>query len=540
MGAKEVLFSLDAKEAIKRGVTKLAKAVKVTLGPRGRNVILEKKFGSPTVTLDGVTVVKEVELENSKENIGVQLVKEVSTRTNQTAGDGTTTAVVLAESIFLQGLKSIASGVSPLGIRNGIEKAVNAVVNELRKLSVPVKDDIDKIEYVATISAHGDTEVGKKIAESIKSIGKDGVITVEEGKALHLETEQVNGLRFDKGYISPHFVTDAERMEATLDRPYIFIYEDKLSSVKDIVKLLEKIAQQKRSLLIIADEVEGEALATLVINKLRGVLEVCAVKAPGFGDRKKAQLDDIAILTGGKAITKELGVKLENVDLSYLGKAKKIIITKEHTTIIEGEGKKETILGRINQLKKEAQASTSDYDREQVEQRSAKLSSSVCVIKVGGATESEVKEKKFRVEDAVNAVKAAIEEGIVPGGGVALLRCREAIKKLTLNADEKVGADIIYKAVEAPAYQIVTNAGWDGKVVIHKILENSNKNFGFDAAREEFCDLIERGVVDPAKVVRLTLQNASSISSLLLNTEALVAEIPEKKDKNTPPLPPEY
>ncbi len=540
MGAKEVLFSLEAKEAIKRGVTKLAKAVKVTLGPRGRNVILEKKFGSPTVTLDGVTVVKEVELENSKENIGVQLVKEVSTKTNQTAGDGTTTAVVLAESIFLQGLRSIASGVSPLGIRNGIEKAVNAVVNELKKLSIPVKDDIEKIEYVATISAHGDTEIGKKIAESIKTVGKDGVITVEEGKTLGLETELVKGLRFDKGYISPHFVTDPERMEAVLDKPYIFIYEEKLSSVKDIVKLLEKIAQQRRSLLIIAEEVEGEALATLVINKLRGVLEVCAVKAPAFGDRKKAQLEDIAILTGGKAITKELGVKLENIDLSYLGKAKKVIVTKEHTTIIEGEGKKEAILGRINQLKKEAEAATSDYDREQFEQRSAKLSSSVCIIKVGGATESEVKEKKFRVEDAVNAVKAAIEEGIVPGGGVALLRAREAIKKLNLDADEKIGADIVYKAVEAPAYQIATNAGWDGKVVIHKILENTNKNFGFDAAKEEFCDLIERGVVDPTKVVRLTLQNASGVSSLLLNTEALVAEIPEKKEKTTPPLPPEY
>ncbi|MFN7181957.1 MAG: chaperonin GroEL [Planctomycetota bacterium] len=540
MGAKEVLFSLDAKEAIKRGVVKLARAVKGTLGPRGRNVILEKKFGSPTVTVDGVTVVKEVELENNKENLGVQLVKEVSTRTNQTAGDGTTTAVVLAEAIFLEGLKRITSGVSPIGIRNGIEKAVNAIVSELKKLAVPVRDDMEKVEYVATISAHGDRELGKQVAEAIKKVGKDGVITVEEGKTLKIETEEVNGLRFDKGYISPHFVTDPERMEAVLEKPYIFIYEEKLSSVKDIVRLLEKIASQKRPLLVIAEDVEGEALATLVVNKLRGVLEVVAVKAPGFGDRKKAQLEDIAILTGGKAITKDLGVKLENVDLSYLGKASKVIVTKEHTTIIEGSGKKENIMGRIAQLKKEAEAATSDYDREQLEQRVAKLSGSVYIIKVGGATESEVKEKKFRVEDAVNAVKAAIEEGIVPGGGVSFLRAREAVKNLKLEGDEKVGADIIYKAVESPTYQIAKNAGWDGKVVISKILENNNKNYGFDAAKEKFCDLMEEGVIDPVKVVRLTLQNASSVSSLLLNTEALIAEIPEKKEKTTPPLPPEY
>ncbi len=540
MAAKEILFSIDAKDAIRKGVTKLAKAVKVTLGPRGRNVILEKKFGSPTVTLDGVTVVKEVELENNKENIGVQLVKEISTKTNQTAGDGTTTAVVLAEAIFLEGLKRVTSGVSPIGIRNGIEKAVNAVVNELKKIALPVKDDIEKVEYVATIAAHGDKEIGKKITQAIKEVGKDGVITVEEGKKLELETEKVMGLRFDKGYISPHFVTDPERMEAILNEPYIFIYEEKLSSVKDIVKLLERIAQQKRSLLVIAEEVEGEALATLVVNKLRGILDVVAVRAPGFGDRKKAQLEDIAILTGGKAITKELGVKLENVDLSYLGKAKKVRITKEHTTIIEGQGKKENIIGRINQLKKEVENATSDYDREQLEQRIAKLSSSVYVLRVGGATEPEVREKKFRVEDAVNAVKAAIEEGIVPGGGVALLRTREVIKKLNLEEDEKIGADIVYKALEAPTYQIAKNAGWDGKVVINKILEENNRNFGFDAAQEKFCDLIHQGIIDPVKVVRLTLQNASGVSTLLLNTEALIVEIPEKKEKATPPIPPEY
>ncbi len=540
MAAKEILFSIDAKDAIRKGVTKLAKAGKVTLGPRGRNVILEKKFGSPTVTLDGVTVVKEVELENNKENIGVQLVKEISTKTNQTAGDGTTTAVVLAEAIFLEGLKRVTSGVSPIGIRNGIEKAVNAVVNELKKIALPVKDDIEKVEYVATIAAHGDKEIGKKITQAIKEVGKDGVITVEEGKKLELETEKVMGLRFDKGYISPHFVTDPERMEAILNEPYIFIYEEKLSSVKDIVKLLERIAQQKRSLLVIAEEVEGEALATLVVNKLRGILDVVAVRAPGFGDRKKAQLEDIAILTGGKAITKELGVKLENVDLSYLGKAKKVRITKEHTTIIEGQGKKENIIGRINQLKKEVENATSDYDREQLEQRIAKLSSSVYVLRVGGATEPEVREKKFRVEDAVNAVKAAIEEGIVPGGGVALLRTREVIKKLNLEEDEKIGADIVYKALEAPTYQIAKNAGWDGKVVINKILEENNRNFGFDAAQEKFCDLIHQGIIDPVKVVRLTLQNASGVSTLLLNTEALIVEIPEKKEKATPPIPPEY
>jgi chaperonin GroEL len=540
MGAKEVLFSMDAKEAIKNGVTKLARAVKVTLGPKGKNVILEKKFGVPTVTVDGVTVVKEVELKDNKENIGVQLVKEVSTKTNQTAGDGTTTAVVLAEAIFLEGLKRVAAGVSPIGIRNGVEKAVNAIVEELKKISVPVKDDLEKVKYVATISAHGDTQIGEKVAQSIKEVGKDGVITVEEGKTLQLEVEKVAGFRFDKGYISPHFVTDPERMEVVLEKPYIFIYEEKLSSVKDIVKLLEKIAQQKKPILFIAEEVEGEALATLVINKLRGVLEVAAVKAPGFGDRKKAMLEDIAILTGGKALTKELGVKLENVTLDYLGKAGKVIVTKEHTTIIEGQGKKEAILGRIEQLKKEIATTTSDYDREQLEQRVAKLSSSVHIIKVGGATEAEVKEKKFRVEDAVNAVKAAIEEGIVPGGGVALLRARKAIEKLNLEGDEKVGADIIYKAVEAPARQIAENAGYDGKVVVNKILENNNKNFGFDAAKEDFCDLLERGVIDPTKVVRLTLQNAASVATLLLNTEALVSEIPEKKTTKTPPLPPEY
>jgi len=535
MAAKKIAYGTDARAAIREGVKKLAKAVKITLGPCGRNVVLEKSFGSPTVTKDGVTVAKEIELEDSYENMGAQMVKEVASKTSSVAGDGTTTATILAESIFDEGLKNITAGANAMQVKRGIEKAVEAIIEELKKMSTPVESS-KQIEQVATCSANQDIEIGKKLAEAMDKVGKDGVITVEEGQSLETIVELVEGMQFDKGYLSPHFINNLENMTVVLDKPYILVHEKKISSVKSLVPLLEKVAKQGKPLLIIAEEVEGEALATLVVNKLRGVLQAAAVKAPGFGDRRKALLSDIATLTGGEAIFEDLGLQLENIELRQLGRAKRVTIDKDTTTIIEGGGSSEAIKGRIEQIKSEIEKSTSDYDIEKLQERLAKLAGGVALINVGAATETEVKEKKARVEDALHACRAAVEEGILPGGGVAMLRALPALDKIKTSGDEKVGVDIVRRAVVAPIKQIAENAGLDGSIVAQKVMESKEKNFGYDALRKEYGDMIEFGVIVPMKVERIALQNGASIASLLLTTDAIVSEIPEKKEK-TPAMP---
>jgi chaperonin GroEL len=529
MGAKKIAYDHEARELIRNGVKKLARAVRTTLGPRGRNVIIQKSFGSPTVTKDGVTVAKEIELEDAYENMGAQLVKEVASKTSDMAGDGTTTATCLAESIFEEGLRNMAAGASPQAIKRGIERAVEHIRAELTRASTPIKGR-DDIEKVGTIAANGDTEIGGKISEAMEKVGKDGVITVEEGKGFDTTIEWVEGMQFDKGYCSPHFITDAEKMECTLDDPFILIHEKKLATVKDLVPVLEKVAQAGKPLLIISEDVEGEALATLVVNKLRGIFQCCAVKAPGFGDRRKAMLEDIAVLTGGRAIFEDLGINLENLPVSDLGRAKKVVIGKDDTTIIEGAGKKEQIKGRIAQIRAEIEKCTSDYDREKLQERLAKLAGGVAEINVGAATESEMKEKKARVEDALHATRAAVEEGILPGGGVALLRAAATLDAVKADGDEKLGVDIIRRAVELPLRYIAENAGVDGSIVVAKVKEGSG-GFGFDAARREYGDMVKFGVIDPAKVVRSALQNAASVATLLLTTDALISEIPEDKPK---------
>ena len=534
MAAKKIAYGVDARAAIREGVRKLARAVKITLGPCGRNVILEKSYGSPTVTKDGVTVAKEIELEDSYENMGAQMVKEVASKTSTVAGDGTTTATILAESIFEEGLKNVTAGANSMQLKRGIDKAVEAIVKELQKMSIKV-DSSKQIQQVATCSANQDVEIGKKMAEAMDKVGKDGVITVEEGQSLETTVELVEGMQFDKGYLSPHFINNLANMTVVLEKPYILVHEKKISAIKSLVPLLEKIAKQGKPLLIIAEEVEGEALATLVVNKLRGVLQCAAVKAPGFGDRRKAMLEDIAILSGGQAIFEDLGVELENIDLGQLGRAKRVTIDKETTTIIEGAGTTAEIKGRIEQIKKEIEASTSDYDIEKLQERLAKLAGGVAQINVGAATEAEMKEKKARVEDALHACRAAVEEGILPGGGVSMLRALPALDKVKADADEKIGIDIVRRAVIAPIKQIATNAGLDGSIVAQKVTENSNRNFGYDALRKEYGDMIEFGVIVPTKVERIALQNGASIASLLLTTDAIVSEIPEKKESQGMP-----
>jgi chaperonin GroEL len=526
--AKQIVYSEAARQAILRGVNQLADAVKVTLGPKGRNVVLEKKFGGPTITKDGVTVAKEIELKDPLENMGAQMVREVASKTSDVAGDGTTTATILAQSIFREGVKAVASGANPMALKRGIEQAVDMVVEEVKKLSQKVSDN-EKIAQVGTISANSDKTIGTIIADAMTKVGKDGVITVEESKTMTTELQTVDGMQFDRGYLSPYFVTDAERMEVVLEEPYILIHEKKIANMKDLLPLLEQIARSGKPLLIIAEEVEGEALATLVVNKLRGTLNACAVKAPGFGDRRKAMLEDIGILTGGKAIMEETGIKLEGVRLEDLGKAKRVTVDKDNTTIIDGAGTQKTIEGRIKQLRAQIDETTSDYDREKLQERLAKLAGGVAVIKVGAATETEMKEKKARVEDALHATRAAVEEGIVPGGGVALLRAAKALADLKLDGDEQIGVNIVKRACEEPLRQIVANSGTEGAIVLGKIRENSNPNFGFNAQTDVFEDLVVAGVIDPTKVTRTALQNASSIASLMLTTEAMVAEIPEKK-----------
>ncbi len=535
MAAKKIAFDTEARAAIREGIRKLAAAVKVTLGPCGRNVILEKSFGSPTVTKDGVTVAKEIELEDPYENMGAQMVKEVASKTSNVAGDGTTTATILAEAIFEEGLKNITAGANAMQVKRGIDKAVEAIVAELQKMSVKV-DSAKQIEQVATCSANHDAEIGRTMAQAMEKVGKDGVITVEEGQSLETTVELLEGMQFDKGYLSPHFINNPEERTVVLERPYILIHEKKISAVKSLVPILEKVAKQGRPLLIIAEDVEGEALATLVVNKLRGVLQVCAVKAPGFGDRRKAMLQDIAILTGGQALFEDLGLQLENVELSQLGQAKRVTVDKDTTTIVEGAGKTSDIKGRIEQIKKEIEASTSDYDIEKLQERLAKLAGGVAQINVGAATEAEMKEKKARVEDALHACRAAVEEGILPGGGVSMLRCLPALDKIKCAGDAQIGVDIVRRAVVAPIKQIAANAGLDGSIVAQKVMESSDKNFGYDAVRKEYGDMIKFGVIVPTKVERTALQNGASIASLLLTTDAIVSEIPEKK--KTPAAPP--
>ena len=527
MAAKEILFDEKARQAILSGVATLAKAVKVTLGPRGRNVVLDKKWGSPTITKDGVTVAKEIELEDRYENMGAQMVREVATKTSEIAGDGTTTATVLAEAIFREGLRNVTAGSNPMSIKRGIDKSVKAIVEALKKLSKGVQDP-KEIMQVASISANGDEEIGKIISEAMEKVGKDGTITVEEAKSMDTTLEVVEGMQFDKGYISPYFVTDKEGMEAALEDAYILIYEKKLSNMKDLLPLLEKVAQKGKPFLVIAEDVEGEALATLVVNKLRGTLSACAVKAPGFGDRRKAMLEDIAVLTNGKLITEDLGIKLENVKIEDLGRAKRVTVDKDNTTIVEGAGKHTDIQGRIALIKRQIEDTTSDYDKEKLQERLAKLAGGVAVINVGAATETEMKEKKARVEDALHATRAAVEEGIVPGGGVALIRCIPALDKLELTGDELIGVNIVKRALEEPLRQIVNNAGLEGSVIVEHV-KKEKKTVGFNAATEKYEDLLEAGVVDPTKVTRSALQNAASVAGLLLTTEALITEIPEKK-----------
>ena len=528
MAPKMMVFDQEAREALRKGVRQLAKAVKTTLGPRGHNVILAKSFGSPTVTKDGVTVAKEIQLKGKYENIGAQMVKEVASKTSDNAGDGTTTATILAEAIFEEGLKNVAAGASPLGIKRGIDKAVAVVNAELARMSTPVKDKRD-MARVAAVAANNDDEIGAIIADAMEKVGKDGAVTVEEGKALTTDVELVEGMQFDRGYLSPYFVTDAQTMEAVLEDPYILIHEKKLSSAKDMVPLLEKIAKQGKGLVIIAEDVEGEVLATLVVNKLRGVLKCCCVKAPGYGDRRKAMLEDIAVLVGGTALSEDLGIKLDSVELSQLGRAKKVVIEKENTTIIEGAGASKAIQGRIGQIRAEIERTTSDYDSEKLEERLAKLAGGVAQINVGAATESEMKEKKARIEDALHATRAAIEEGTLPGGGVALLRAGAKLDTVKADADTKVGVDIVKRAVSAPLAQIAENAGVEGAVVVDKVRQATGGE-GFDALTLKYTDLVKAGIIDPAKVVRTALSNAASVATLLLTTDAVIAERPEKKD----------
>ena len=525
--AKQIIYGEQSRQAILRGVNQLADAVKVTLGPKGRNVVLDKKFGSPTITKDGVTVAKEIDLKDPLENMGAQMVREVASKTSDTAGDGTTTATVLAQAIYREGARNVVAGANPMELKRGIEKAVEVIVEEVKKMSRPVTGNM--VAQVGTISANSDATIGKIIAEAMDKVGKDGVITVEEAKTLETSLDVVEGMQFDRGYLSAYFVTDPERMEVVLENPVILIHEKKISSMKDLLPVLEQVARLGRPLLIIAEDIEGEALATLVVNKLRGTLQAAAVKAPGFGDRRKAMLEDIAILTGGRAITEDLGIKLENIKLEDLGKAKKVTIDKDNTTIVEGSGTSSAIEGRVKQIRTQVEDTTSDYDREKLQERLAKLVGGVAVIKVGAATETEMKEKKARVEDAMHATKAAVEEGIVPGGGVALVRSAKALDKLKLEGDQAVGLQIIRRAIEEPMRWIAMNAGQEGSIIVSKVKEQKNADEGFNAATEVYEDLVKAGVIDPAKVVRSALQNASSIASLLLTTEALVSEIPEEK-----------
>ena len=534
MAAKDVKFSVDARDRMLRGVDILANAVKVTLGPKGRNVVLDKSFGAPRITKDGVTVAKEIELEDKFENMGAQMVREVASKTNDLAGDGTTTATVLAQAIVREGAKSVAAGMNPMDLKRGIDIAVAAVVKDIQKRAKKVGSSAE-VAQVGTISSNGDSNIGKMIAQAMQKVGNEGVITVEEAKSLDTEVEIVEGMQFDRGYISPYFITNAEKMIAELEDVYILLHEKKLSGLQAMLPLLEAVVQTSKPLLIISEDVEGEAIATLVVNKLRGGLKVAAVKAPGFGDRRKSMLEDIAILTGGQLISEDLGIKLETVTLAMLGRAKKVVIEKEKTTIVNGAGKRKDIEARVAQIKAQIEETTSDYDREKLQERLAKLAGGVAVIKVGGATEIEVKEKKDRVEDALNATRAAVEEGIVPGGGVALLRAKKAVGKLTdSNSDIQAGINIVLKAIEAPIRQIAENSGVEGSIVVGKILENKSETFGFDAQNEEYVDMIEKGIVDPAKVVRTALQDAASIAGLLVTTEAMVAEVP--KDKPAMPM----
>ena len=537
MSAKDVKFSTDARERMLRGVDILANAVKVTLGPKGRNVVLDKSFGAPRVTKDGVTVAKDIELKDKFENMGAQMVREVASKTSDIAGDGTTTATVLAQAIVREGVKSVAAGMNPMDLKRGIDLAVHAVVDELKKRSRKIGSN-SEIAQVGTISANGDSEVGTMLAEAMQRVGNEGVITVEEAKSLETELEVVEGMQFDRGYLSPYFITDADKMQAVLEDPYILIFEKKLSGLQVMLPLLEAVVQSGKPLLIIAEDVEGEALATLVVNKLRGGLKIAAVKAPGFGDRRKAMLADIAVLTGGQVVSEELGIKLENVTLDMLGRAKRVSITKEETTVVDGAGKKADIEGRVNQIRAQIEETTSDYDREKLQERLAKLAGGVAVIKVGGSTEVEVKERKDRVDDALHSTRAAVEEGVVPGGGVTLLRAIKALDKVKCeNHDQDVGVGIVRRALESPVRQIAENAGFDGAVVANKVLESKDVKFGFDASTDEYTDLVKAGVIDPAKVVRTALQDAASIAGLLITTEAMVAEIPEKKS-DMPPMPP--
>src|ERR1700761_9402438 len=531
MAAKQLVFDEQARQALLKGVQKLARAVVATLGPKGRNVVIDKKFGSPTVTKDGVTVAKEIELEDAYENMGAQMVREVASKTSDIAGDGTTTATVLAEAIYREGLKFVTSGANPIGIQRGINKAVEAAVEQLGKISKKVKDK-EEIKQVAAVSANWDYEIADKIADAMDKVGKDGTITVEEAKSIETTLDVVEGMQFDKGYLSPYFVTNAETMEVKLEDPYILIFEKKITNLKDLLPLLEKAARSGKPFLIIAEEVEGEALATLVVNKLRGTINVCAVKAPGFGDRRKSMMEDIAILTGGKCITEDLGIKLESIGLEDLGRAKSIVVDKENTTIVEGYGKPSEIQGRVNQIRRQIEETTSDYDREKLQERLAKLAGGVAVINVGAATETEMKEKKARVEDALHATRAAVEEGIVPGGGVALIRAQKALDGLKLEGDEKTGLEIVRRAVESPLRQLADNAGQEGALIVQEVKARSG-NEGYNVATGEYVDLVKAGVVDPTKVTRYALQNAASISGLLLTTEALVCELPEK-DKPAP------
>ncbi|MGE0870767.1 MAG: chaperonin GroEL [Kofleriaceae bacterium] len=529
MAAKEIIFSSSARGEIAKGLNMLANAVKVTLGPRGRNVVIEKSWGAPTVTKDGVTVAKEVEIENKFQNMGAQMVKEVASKTSDVAGDGTTTATVLAQAIYNEGAKLVAAGLNPMDLKRGIDASVASIVEQITKMATPTKGKED-IAQVGTISANGDTEIGNMIAEAMKKVGKEGVITVEEAKTLHSELDVVEGMQFDRGYLSPYFVTDTERMEVVLNDCYMLIHEKKISNMKELLPVLEQVAKQGKPLLIIAEDVDGEALATLVVNKLRGTLQVCAVKAPGFGDRRKAMLQDIAALSGGQAVTEDLGLKLENLTVNDLGKAKRVAIDKDNTTIIEGAGKKADIEARVKTIRREIEETTSDYDREKLQERLAKLVGGVAVIKVGAATEVEMKEKKARVEDAMHATRAAVEEGIVPGGGVALLRCLNGLDKLSFDDDRRYGVNIIKRALEEPIRQIAANAGVDGSIVVAKVREGKD-SFGFNAATLQYGDLIKEGVIDPAKVVRTAIQNAASVSGLMLTTETLIAEKPKKEDK---------
>jgi len=534
--AKQLKYSEEARKAIQAGVDKLAEAVKVTLGPRGRNVVLDKKFGAPTITKDGVTVAKEIELEDPYENMGAEMVKEVASKTSDTAGDGTTTATVLAQAIYREGLKNVTAGSNPTAIKRGVDKTVEEIVKQLNKIAKPVKEK-QEIAQVASIAANCDNTIGDLIAEAMEKVGKDGVITVEEAKSMATTLDVVEGMQFDQGYLSPYFVSDAERMEAVLENPFVLIYEKKISVMKDLLPLLEKIARTGKPLLIIAEDIEGEALATLVVNKIRGTLSVCAVKAPGYGDRRKAMLEDIATLTGGRAITEDLGVKLESIGIEDLGQAKRVTIDKENTTIVEGVGKNEAVNARVSQIKKQIEGTDSDYDQEKLQERLAKLAGGVAVINVGAATESEMKEKKARVEDALHATRAAVEEGIVPGGGVALLRCVSILDKLELSGDEAIGKDIIRRSLEEPIRQIVHNAGLEGSVIVNKVKEEKDMKMGYDVRENKVVDMIKVGVIDPAKVTRTALQNSAGVASLLLMTETLITDIPEKDKPAAPAMP---